>query len=71
MENKTQYAFIVVATLDESETVKQIQIQVFDAEDRSENPAPIATGSAPNYDEQGLATAAEHAFAKVPAFFVK
>jgi len=66
MEDKKQYAFIVVATIEESDTINQISVQVFDAEDRSDNPLPVATGSAPNYDNTGLATAAEHAFARVP-----
>lgn len=66
MNNKKQYAFIVVATIEESETANQISVQVFDAEDRSDSPFPVATGSAPNYDNTGLAIAAEHAFGKVP-----
>lgn len=64
-EEDKKYPFIVVARLREVGSIKEIQVEVFDPEDPSLNPYPIADGCAPAYGEDGLATAVYRAFAEL------
>lgn len=64
-QQERAYPFVVVAKLNESGTVRTVDVEVYDPEDESSMPTPIAEGSAPAYGDDGLETAVYRAFSQL------